>query len=67
MTTVGVAFRRLRLRGHAMVPADTALRITALDRHRSSAGLAHQGPAAVAVVAIDGTCVRERDGRKASW
>ena len=32
---------------------------------RSSAGLAHQGAAAVAVVAIDGTCVRERDKRNA--
>ena len=66
MTTVGVAFRQLRLRGDAMVPADTALPITALDRNRSSAGLAHQGAAAVAVVAIDGTCVRKRDKRNAS-
>jgi len=51
-----------------MVPADTALRITALDPKRSSAGLAYQGPATVdAVVAIDGTCgVREHDRRKAS-
>ena len=66
MTTVGVAFRQHRLRGHARVPAETALQITALDRNRSSAGLAPQGAAAVAVVAIDGTGVRERDKRNAS-
>ena len=67
MTTVGVRCRQLRLQRRAMVPADTALRITALDPKRSSAGLAHQGTAAVAVVAIDVTCgVRGHDRRKAS-
>jgi hypothetical protein len=50
LTTVGVDLRQPLLRSRAIVPARTALRITALGRDQSSAGLAGHGLATVAAV-----------------